>query len=315
MYHYVRNIKGSRLPGIKGLEFADFKKQISFLRGHNFCFVTLKDVLEKRNLAGNSVLLTFDDGYLDHYLNVFPFLYENGIYGVFSMPAKIIREKKILDVNKIHYILASVNVKTIKKRLFDLLDIYRSEYGVYENNEELYHRLAQAWRYDDKDTVFIKLALQTELPEKLRNIIVDDLFHEFVSDNESIFVDELYMNMEQIRLMKNCGMEFGLHGYEHYYMNSLTNVELRDDVTKAIEVFDGVIDASNWSFVYPYGSYSDDVIALAKSMGATSGLGTDVAIYRPDVDDVFKIPRLDCNDFPPKSENYIRIAKKFDTIV
>jgi len=30
MYHYVREIKKSKYPNIKGLEFEDFKKQINY---------------------------------------------------------------------------------------------------------------------------------------------------------------------------------------------------------------------------------------------------------------------------------------------
>ena len=31
MYHYVRNVKKSRYPNLKALEFKSFKKQICFL--------------------------------------------------------------------------------------------------------------------------------------------------------------------------------------------------------------------------------------------------------------------------------------------
>lgn len=84
MYHYVRNVKKSSVPGIKDLELEDFKKQIQFLKENNFNFVTLQDVLQKNKLDSKNILLTFDDGYLDHYLNVFPILHQNGINGVFQ---------------------------------------------------------------------------------------------------------------------------------------------------------------------------------------------------------------------------------------
>lgn len=34
------------------------------------------------------------------------------------------------------------------------------------------------------------------------------------------------------------------------------------------------------------------------------GLTTDVRAAEVGKDSVFELPRLDCNDFPPKSENY-----------
>lgn len=306
MYHYVRNIKYSRYPRIKGLEIDYFKQQINFLKNNDFKFVRLQDVVEN-NVSEKSVLLTFDDGYLDHYTNVFPILEENGISGLFSMPGKIIREKKVLDVNKIHYILARTNILELRERLLQKMDYYRRSEEEYADNQTLYNKLAVASRFDDKDTIFVKRVLQMELPEKLRNTITDELFKEFVTDNEEAFVNELYMNMDQIKTMKRHGMDFAIHGYEHYWMNHLSENEFVNDITKALDVFTDIINPKDWCCCYPYGSYCDWVIETAKKMGATSGLSTDIAIYQPGKHDMYKLPRLDTNDFPPKSDNYLKL--------
>lgn len=305
MYHYVRKLKGSRYPEIKGLELDYFRKQIDFLKNKGLEFVSLRNITEEEKISDKSVLLTFDDGYIDHYMNVFPILEDNGITGVFSMPAKILRERKALDVNKIHYILACTEIIKLREELFKRMDYYRGTEFCFPSNQELYNKLTIEDRFDDKDTVFVKRILQVELPEKLRNIIADELFKKFVTENETAFVDELYMNMDQIKMMKRYGMEFAIHGYDHYWMNHLTEQSLAKDIENALEVFDGIIDQKNWCCCYPYGSYSDMVIRVAKSLGATSGLATDVAIYHPGKDDIYKIPRLDTNDFPPKSDNYM----------
>ena len=308
MYHYVRNLKTSRYSEIKGLDMELFRQQIEFLKKH-FQFVTMEDVIaskDGKDLPENGVLLTFDDGYIDHYTNVFPILKENNIQGVFSMPGKILREKKVLDVNKIHFVLASAPIEQIKDKLFTYMDQYRGSEFAIPSNQELYEKLAVANRFDNKDVIFVKRALQVELPETLRNIITDKLFHEFVTSSESAFVDELYMNMDQIKLMKNQGMYFGIHGYDHYWMNRLTDEALVKDIEQALDVFDGIIDGKNWICCYPYGSYSDSVIERIKGMGAVAGLSTDVRLYIPKKDNIFKIPRLDTNDLPPKSENYLK---------
>jgi len=304
MYHYVRKLSGSRYPNIKGLELRFFKEQISFLRQNDFEFAALNDVVQCRTLSEKSVLMTFDDGYIDHYMNVFPILEQSGIQGVFSVPGKILREKKVLDVNKIHFILASADIQTVKGLLFKKLDAYRGTEFAYPSNEELYEKLAFASRFDDKDTIFVKRALQAELPETLRGRICDELFREFVTDREAAFADELYMSMDQIRTMKRHGMAFAIHGYDHYWMNRLTEAALRNDLSQALEVFDGVVDPLSWVNCYPYGSCDDTVIRISKELGARAGLGTRAAAYHPGEDDIFDMPRVDTNDFPPKSENY-----------
>ncbi|MBE5963897.1 MAG: polysaccharide deacetylase [Lachnospira sp.] len=303
MYHYVRRIAGSKYPGIKGLELEYFKQQIDFFKNNGFEFATVQDIYDN-NIKENSVLLTFDDGYKDHYENVFTLLHTNGIQGVFSMPGKIIRESKVLDVNKIHFILEKSDIQLVKNTLFKKMDYYRgNEFDIPDNNT-IYEKLAFPNRFDDKDTIFVKRTLQVELPERLRNIITEELFKEFVTDNEKDFVDELYLNMDDIKEMKQNGMIFGFHGYDHYWMNRLTNDELIKDIDKGMEVFDGIIDSKDWICCYPYGSCSDSVIEVIKGMGATMGLSTDARLYNPYEDDIYKIPRFDTNDFPPKSDNY-----------
>ena len=45
MYHYVREIKKSKYPNIKGLEFEDFKKQINYFL-NNFNILSNDDFTE-----------------------------------------------------------------------------------------------------------------------------------------------------------------------------------------------------------------------------------------------------------------------------
>ena len=45
MYHYVRPIKGSRWPEIKGLEIDGFKRQLDYLLS-NFEILTADDIIK-----------------------------------------------------------------------------------------------------------------------------------------------------------------------------------------------------------------------------------------------------------------------------
>lgn len=307
MYHYVRDLKISRYPKIKSLDIAFFREQLDFLQ-KNFHFITCDELLDsiggKIDLPKKSVLLTFDDGYIDHYTNVFPLLKERGIQGFFSMPGKIIAEHKMLDVNKIHFILASTTIEKLLPMVYERLDHYRGQEFDIPANGELYQKLAKPSRFDTAETIFVKRLLQVELGERLRNLMVEDLFSHCIDLPEVSFAQELYMNLDQVKLMQREGMCFGIHGYDHYWMNRLNTAELERDITKSLEVFDGIIP-KQWICCYPYGSYSDSVIDYVKSRGAVAGLGTDVRIANLHIDDRFKLPRLDTNDIPPKSTEYL----------
>lgn len=315
MYHYVRDLANSRYPDIKGLDIALFRKQIEFLK-YNFSIITSEQLMEaiygNLSLPNNSVLLTFDDGYIDHYTNVLPILIENNLQGFFSMPAKILAEGKVLDVNKIHFILSSVNIDKLLKLIFERLDYYRVKGGGYNiletcSNEDLYRKLAIPSRFDTEKVVFIKSLLQFELQEELRNIIVDDLFKKLVSKSEESFAKEIYMSYEQVKLMKKEGMYFGIHGYEHYWLEKLSQLEMEKDISKSLDFFSEIIDRNNWIMCYPYGSYNNIVKKYIACNGCKLGFTTEVKIANIENDDILTLPRLDTNDFPPKSNNYLKI--------
>lgn len=308
MYHYVRDLKNSRYPKIKGLDISDFNEQIRFLK-NRYNFISSEDLINAINnnlrLPENSLLLTFDDGYIDHYINVFPILMENNIQGFFSMPGKIIAEHKMLDVNKLHFILACSEINQLVESIFAKLNYYRGKEFIISSNNHLYKKLAKPSRFDDKKTVFVKRLLQVELDEKLRNIIVDELFKEYISLTEEAFCKELYMSYKQIKLMGDFGMTFGIHGYDHYWLGRLSEREMKRDISKAIEVFNNLININSWILCYPYGSYNENVLSYAKNNGCMVGFTTEVRVANIDLDDDLTLPRLDTNDFPPKSENYL----------
>lgn len=79
------------------------------------------------------------------------------------------------------------------------------------------------------------------------------------------------MNMDQVRMMKREGMEFGIHDYDHYWMKRLKKEELREDIGTALNVFGDVVNGGRWVCCYPYGSYSDEVINQVFEMGRLQG--------------------------------------------
>jgi len=128
-------LKHSRYPEIKGLDIALFKEQLVYIKKH-YNVISAYDLMDaiKSNstsdLPPQSLLLTFDDGYIDHFTDVFPVLDREKLSGCFFPPAKCILESQVLDVNKIHFILACVPDKSVLVNY-----IYQS----LDENRSLYH--------------------------------------------------------------------------------------------------------------------------------------------------------------------------------
>lgn len=302
MYHYVRDLKNSRFPEIKGLDLDLFIEQIQYLR-KNYHIISMEEVIHsidnQAKIPSKSVLLTFDDAYSDHYMNVFPVLEKFQLQGSFYIPSKAVLENTVLDVNKIHFILASVQDKSdIVRDLKHLLKAYKEEYKL-QDFDFYYKKLAFPNTYDTEEIIFIKRLLQVELIEELRTILTNTLFEKYVGISESSFSRELYMNEEQIKSMLRRGHHIGNHGYNHYWWNTLTKEEMREELDLSMTFLDKIgVDMNNWTACYPYGSYNDQAIGMLKEKGCKLAVTTEVGIASTNKSTRFVMPRLDTNNLP-----------------
>ena len=251
MYHYTRDLEHSRYPQIKGLAYDLFEQQLQFFE-KNFSVVTMEEVIKAIDVRGklpaNALLLTFDDGYIDNFTVAMPLLKKYGMQGSFFIPGKTFTENVLLDVNKVHFVLASAdNPKELVSDIYTLLDQARKifEYKDIPSNADLYSQYGIANRFDGADVVFCKRILQTAIPERLRNEMSSKLFARYVGLSELNFARELYMNHDQIKCMKDNGMFIGMHGYDHYWLGNLKEDEMKRDVDKALDVMSDFINISN----------------------------------------------------------------------
>lgn len=307
MYHYVRDLKHSKYPEIKGLDISLFVEQIDFLKKY-YHFITMENLIDaienNYNLPKKSVLLTFDDAYSDHFNYVFPILEKNNIQGSFFPPAKAITEHSVLDVNKIHFILATESDKSkIITEIKNELNKYRNEYSL-ETDAYYYEKLAKPNRFDSADVIFIKRLLQVELEESIRKIITNNLFEKIVGINEQTFSKDLYMSIEQLKHLQSNGMHIGSHGYNHFWLGSLSEGEQKKEIEQSISFLNMVgCDISHWTMCYPYGNYNSTTLNILAEHHCKLALTTEVGIADIHKQNKYTLPRLDTNDIPKDRES------------
>ena len=311
MYHYVRDLNNSRYPEIKGCDVSSFKEQVGYIKKH-YNPVTVEEVIDDYykggNLPDHAILLTFDDAYADHFTHAFPILEHEHIQGVFFPPVKAVTEHTVLDVNKIHFLLASTPADKMCQLLNELramVEKNKREYGL-ESFDSYFEKLAVANRFDSKEVIFIKRLLQVALPEELRKKLATELFEKAVGMDESMFSRELYMSIDQLKCMVDCGMHVGSHGYDHYWLGSLSREKQEFEILKSIEFIRNVGgDTKLWTMGYPYGNYNEDTIDLLRSNGCRAAFTTEVGLANlsentPDA--IYKLARLDVNDLPKQAD-------------
>jgi peptidoglycan/xylan/chitin deacetylase (PgdA/CDA1 family) len=301
MYHYVRELPFTRYPRIKGLLASQFLEQIEFMSRH-YRFVTMQQCIDA--VYGNSslprlaALLTFDDAYIDHFVTVFPLLEERGTQGCFFPPAKAICNAEVLDVNKIHFILAVAPIETVMQDIERLLDELRPEHQL-ESTKSYRSRFMQPGRFDSKEVIFIKRLLQYGLPRRPRELLTGMLFAKYVTKDEQSFSRELYMTPDQLRCMARNGMYIGSHGYDHFWLDTLPPEEQAREVELSKQFLAELgLATDNWVMCYPYGACNASLIEILKRQGCKLGLTTKVDIAVLSAENAFTLARLDTNDLP-----------------
>jgi len=301
MYHFVRPAAASRWPRLAALERDAFREQLRYIQRH-YTVIGLSDLIAAADGSGTlpprPIVLTFDDGYSDHYTHVFPLLTAARIQATFFPVRSSLLDRVVLDPNKIHFILASV---ADVERLVEEIDaVIASAHDPGVQPASAYRaRWAIASRFDSPSVVYVKRMLQHGLPVMLRRPLVDSLFRRFVTDDEAAFAEELYLTIAQAREMHEAGMEFGAHGDRHIPLTELDRSGQASEIDGALQVLDA-IGVTRRSFVYSYvkGQYDDISVDLLRERGCGAAVTTRVDLARISRTGLLALPRIDANDLP-----------------
>jgi len=237
MYHYVRDLTRTRYPGLKALSVEAFEGQLDYITRH-YTVCRPRDVIAAARGEGplppRPCLLTFDDGFLDHFTVVFPRLVDRGLGAGFYPPVAVVEGRRVLDTHKVQLVLAvAPEAEKLARRILDMLDGFRDEHRL-PSGEEIYRTHARASRFDGPDVVFVKRVLQHALPPAVRSSIAARLFEEYVGVEESTVAQELYMDEAQLRCLIAAGLEVGGHGAEHLWLDSLPRVEQAREIERSV---------------------------------------------------------------------------------
>jgi peptidoglycan/xylan/chitin deacetylase (PgdA/CDA1 family) len=303
MYHYVRDLARSKFPRIRGLTIERFQHQLDYIERF-YSVIRMEDLVAA--LAGNcelprnALLLTFDDGFRDHYETATPMLRARGWQGSFFPCVLPLAEQRVLDVHKIHFVLASVDDPGLL--LPELDGLLASEAaaagGAFKRPE-----VREAHRYDEAAVTTFKRLLQRDLPLSQRGALVDRFFRKYVTQDEAAFAAQLYASVDELREMRAEGMYIGCHGYSHVWFDHLLDEDLEGELARSLGFLaDAGLGAEPWVICYPYGGYDARLRPLMLRFRYSAGLLARPGIADLSCDHSLELPRLDTNDLPQRPE-------------
>ncbi len=294
MYHYVRDPRRTPFPALKTLHPDDFAAQLDWLAATRR--PTTCDAFEAAapGEAAGAFILTFDDGFIDHYETVFPALRDRGWPGVFFVAGAALEDPpRLLNVHRTQFLLAHLGAARFAEAV-------EREAARLEGDRPLAHR-REVYRYDDSPDLAAKHRLNYEMPMQEATRLLSDLFGRHIGD-EAAFARGLYLSRQMIREMSAGGMTFGFHTEDHPVLSRLDGAVQRQQVARGVSLVRSLTGQTRVPFCYPYGhvhTYNRETHAALAEAGYGLAFNTERRLARPGIDPRFEIPRFDTRDLPP----------------
>jgi peptidoglycan/xylan/chitin deacetylase (PgdA/CDA1 family) len=300
-YHYVRDVERTPFQGIKALSVDGFRSQLDWLQsryevidGASFEHA----VLNGRAFNHPTALLTFDDGFVDHYQHVFPILRERGLGGIFFLSgATVGPTPRLLNVHRTHFLLSALGADRFTRRVSAALAAAGVAVDAAVGRDGIY-------RYDEAPDVRIKRILNYEAPYPVVDSVLSSMVDEHLGDAEA-FARSLYLSEPQIAEMAAAGMTFGFHTETHPVLSRLDRDSQRAELRRGVDLVRALTGQRRVSLCYPYGfphTYNADTLDVAAACGYSMAFNTVRRDARVGEDPRYELPRFDTRDVPRSDE-------------
>ena len=301
MYHYVRESAATRFPGIRALPPPLFERQLDWLQA-NYAVVgvpELEAAIDRRGrLPSDAALLTFDDGFVDHYETVLPILRDRGLEGVFFMSGDTCGPSpRLLGVHKTHFLLAHLGAESFGRAV---LSECREIVPPAVVHDDVFGR--DQW--EEADARAVKRLLNYELQFEDAELVLERLFKQHIGDSTA-FARQLYLTSDMIREMVAEGMTFGYHTQSHRMLSRLSPRDQEDELRSGVEWATMFTSQRTVPFCYPWGgkqTYTASTLRILGEVGYSLAFNTVRRRVQLDTDDRYELPRFDTRDLPPYTQ-------------
>ncbi len=206
----------------------------------------------RRRPRGTTVLLTFDDGYLDNWTTAFPILTAHGVPAVFFLPTSFVGTSRLPWWDSIAWI-----VKHSAKPVVRLQGPGACEFDLGRDGPlAAVERVLWAFKHQS-----------AEGPEEFIGRLEEACGVERPRDTARLFID-----WDEAAAMQRAGMTIGAHTHSHEILSTLTPAQQRDELLTSKRILEERLDAPVRSMSYPVG--------LPHTFNAATRDAADEAGYR-----------------------------------
>ncbi len=226
--------------------------------------------LEERNFPSSSVLLTFDDGWLDNYTNAFPILKEKELPAIIFLATGFIGNEKLFWQERLAACLFGCFLDRGEKARKILGRCGLENIGTLSDEEA-------------KKAIRTFVSFQKEQDQDTLRSLVEEITESSSASRESHGIDK-FLDWKQVREMSGHSLFFGCHSVHHHILTHIPpEVAVREirESKKAIE--DNCLTSPHL-FCYPNGNHNDRIKEEVARAGFRAAMSTIPGYIDPSTD-------------------------------
>lgn len=279
MYHRVTNLP--RDPQRLSVTPEKFEAQLMFLKreGRIMSIDQFDKILETgKKFPAKSVLITFDDGYADNFLEAKPILEKLNIQALFFISTGNIGTHKEFWWDNLERTFLGGKTPTklstpVENRTYEMPT---------ENDHERtltyrqFHKILKPLKPEAREITIENLLKWADLPQDGRET-------------------HRSMTQEEIKLLSESPVaKIGAHTRNHVMLSSLSPEDQRKEVVDSKNILETITGKPVIYFSYPFGGkddYTKNSVEICKNLGFTSAFGGFYGIVRS-AKNRFELPRI-----------------------
>lgn len=309
MYHYVRESLDASPPGVRPLLAGEFEAQLDWLED-NFRIIPANDFLVNLDRAPTRgskplCLLTFDDGTRDQIEVAVPILRRRSLAATFFVLTWPPEDHRMPVTHALHWALGQPedelwakvrHFAKSKPRGADLL-------GSPEEAAKIYH-------YETELRGLIKYAVNFAMSPDVAQAFMEELIESQGFDLNDL-AEEWFLTSDQIQQLQSYGMEVGMHGCSHRSLSQIGVQGMAEEIAHSSVYLENLLGESPTWFACPFGGAQDGgemavVHQACREAGVKAVITTQKGFVARGTDS-YQIPRFDCIDLPPRSQQLVQI--------
>jgi len=226
---------------------------------------------EKKPLPKNPALITFDDGYRECYDIALPVLKRAGAKALFFVSTDHITNRKAFWWDRTNYIVkrstkTRVEVEYPKKVVYEL----GSDPGGGSNRVKVVQQIL--------DVIKQTFALDVE---KYLQGLSDAFGVPWTADEDRRITDDVLMTWDQVRSLRDAGMDIGSHTRTHRVLQTLPPADLKEELEGSRRILEEKLDAEVRSIAYPVSLSAgehDEIFSAVRTAGYDLGFSTSCGL-------------------------------------